>query len=205
VNPQVSLTPAALPAGQVGSAYNRTITPTGGVAPVTLAVSNVTNPTGLAIVGSGTGTISVAGTPVAAGTVTFTVTPTDANGAQAGVTYSFAVNPAPASPPGPPAAPPAAPPAPPYYSNAFVIGGFLVLQGAGVPSGIAILPVPPGWNAFFTDTNGDGKGDVVLVTPNLIAVLDGATGRFLALVTGLNTPSPQFFLFNPDGTTTRVL
>ena len=93
----------------------------------------------------------------------------------------------------------------PYYTNALVVGNLLVLQGSGVPGGIAVLPVGAGWAAFFTDTNGDGKGDVVLVMPNAIAVLDGATGRFLALVTGLGTPNPQFLLFNPDGTTTRVI
>jgi hypothetical protein len=179
VNPPVSLTPAALPAGQVGTAYNKTITPTGGTAPVTLTVSNVTNTTGLSITGSGTGTIRVSGTPTAAGTVTFTVTPTDANGPQTAVTYSFTVKAAPPTPPAPPAAPP-------YYTNAFVLGNLLVLQGNGVPGGIAVIPVPSGTLAFFTDVNGDGRGDVVLVLSNAIFVLNGSTGNLLLLVADTN-------------------
>jgi fibronectin-binding autotransporter adhesin len=44
---------------------------------VSLALSGITNTTGLTISGNGTGTISLSGTPSAGGTVTFTVTPTD--------------------------------------------------------------------------------------------------------------------------------
>ncbi|OWK43063.1 Fibronectin type III domain protein [Fimbriiglobus ruber] len=93
VNSGVALSPTTLPGDDVGLAYTQSITGTGGSGAITLAVSGVTNPTGLTIAGSGTGTISLTGTPTGSGTVTFTVTPTDAIGTGTGTTYSFAVNP----------------------------------------------------------------------------------------------------------------
>ncbi|OWK43062.1 beta strand repeat-containing protein [Fimbriiglobus ruber] len=102
VSPGVALSASTLPAGEVGLAYTQSITGTGGSGAITLAVSGMTNPTGLTISGSGTGSITLSGTPTGAGTVTFTVTPTDAVGTGAGTTYSFAVNPTvPSSPPAP--------------------------------------------------------------------------------------------------------
>src|SRR5262249_9790150 len=59
-----------------------------------LDVSNVSNPTGLVIGGSGTGTITLSGKPTASGTVMFKVTPTDDVGTSASTTYSFFINPA---------------------------------------------------------------------------------------------------------------
>ena len=88
-----TLTPAALPDGEAGVAYNQAITPVGGSAPVVLVVSNVVNPTGLAITGSGTGTVALTGAPTAAGTVSFTVTPIDAVGPGTPVNYSLVINP----------------------------------------------------------------------------------------------------------------
>ena len=88
----ITLSPGSLPAGEVGVTYNQTIVPIGGVAPVTLTVSNVTNTTGLTISGSGTGTISLTGTPTSSGTVTFLVTPSDANGPEAGTAYNITIN-----------------------------------------------------------------------------------------------------------------
>lgn len=106
----------------------------------------------------------------------------------------------------PPAAPPAATaPAtqpPPYYSGVLMIGTLMVLQGSGVPGGTAFLSLPPGSMGLFTDVNGDGRGDVVMVLPNLIVVLDGQTGRFLTLVTDLNGDrATDVMTFNADGTT----
>ena len=94
INPPVVLTPATLPASEVGLAYAQTITPAGGTGTITLALSAVTNATGLTIAGDGTGTITVSGTPTVAGPVTFTVTPSDAFGPGTPVVYTFTVNPA---------------------------------------------------------------------------------------------------------------
>ncbi|OWK43064.1 hypothetical protein [Fimbriiglobus ruber] len=74
VNPGVALSASTLPAGEVGLAYTQSITGTDGSGAITLAVSGVTNPTGLTIAGSGTGSITLSGTPTGSGTVTFTVT-----------------------------------------------------------------------------------------------------------------------------------
>jgi hypothetical protein len=89
-----ALTPPTLPPGDIGLGYNQSISPVAGSPPATLSVSGVTNPTGLAISGSGTGTISVSGTPTTMGTVSFTVIPTYASGTGVGTVYSFTVNPA---------------------------------------------------------------------------------------------------------------
>jgi hypothetical protein len=109
VSPPIILPPGALPAGQVGVPYSRTITPTGGTAPVTLVLSSVSNPTGVTISGSGGSTIVVSGTPSSTGTVTFTVTPSDASGPQTARTYTFDVSAsvaiAPVTPPAPVAEP----------------------------------------------------------------------------------------------------
>ena len=97
VNSAVAPSVSSLPAGEAGIAYSQSITTTGGTAPIILVVIGgcLRNTTGLGdITGSGTGAIGIAGTPTAAGTVSFTVTPSDAFGASAGQLYSFVVNPA---------------------------------------------------------------------------------------------------------------
>lgn len=71
----VSITTPTIPNGMVGLVYQTTITVTGGLAPYTFSVSSGTLPAGMAIA-SGTGVLS--GTPITAGTSTFTVQVTDA-------------------------------------------------------------------------------------------------------------------------------
>ena len=89
VNPALALTPAALPAGVVNTAYNQQLTATGGIAPSTFAVTTGTLPAGLTL-NSTSGLIS--GTPTATGSSAFTVTATDASGAKATQNYTIAVN-----------------------------------------------------------------------------------------------------------------
>lgn len=92
-----------------------------------------------------------------------------------------------------------------FYTNAFVVGNLLVVQGNGVPGGVAVIPVPAGTVALFTDLNGDGNGDVVLILPNLAVVFDGATGRVLFLFTDLDGDGRRELLsFAPDGSFTRT-
>lgn len=94
---------------------------------------------------------------------------------------------------------------PPFYTGAVVIGNFLVLQGNGVPGGVQVLAVPPGTSALFTDMNGDGQGDVILILPNLIVVLNGQTGSPLLLATDLTGDGVMDVLFfNPDGSTSLL-
>ena len=72
-NPQLS---GNLPAAYVGTAYNGTVTVTGGTAPYTFSISAGSLPSGLAVASS-TGTIS--GTPSKTGVSSFTMQVTDAN------------------------------------------------------------------------------------------------------------------------------
>ncbi|WP_199229142.1 putative Ig domain-containing protein [Caulobacter endophyticus] len=75
--PTITLSPAsgALPGGQAGVAYSQTFTSTGGVAPITFAVTAGATPPGLTLSGGG-----LSGTPTATGTFNFTVTGTDSSG-----------------------------------------------------------------------------------------------------------------------------
>ena len=90
---------SALPTTAVTTnlAYSQTITASGGTGTRTLTVSNITNAIpGLVIPNSGTTSLAITGTPTAAGTMTFTVTTTDAVGATTSTNYSITVrNPVP--------------------------------------------------------------------------------------------------------------
>ncbi len=94
IDPAVTFTPSPLPAGTVNTAYAQTIAVYGGTGLINLAVSNVQNAiAGLVVQASGTGNLSVSGTPTAKGTETFKVTGTDALGQISTTTYSITVDP----------------------------------------------------------------------------------------------------------------
>jgi uncharacterized protein (TIGR03118 family) len=93
INPAVGLTPATLPFGSVGVAYDQTIAATGGTGDSTLAVTNLSGSIpGLTIPSGGTDSLSLSGTPTAAGTVTFTVTATDSLGSSFARNYTLTVS-----------------------------------------------------------------------------------------------------------------
>ncbi len=73
VCPIITVNPATLPNGAVGTAYNATVTATGGVGPYTFAVTSGSLPTGLTLGAAG----NITGTPTTAGTFNFTITATD--------------------------------------------------------------------------------------------------------------------------------
>jgi hypothetical protein len=75
--PAITVNPEVLSNGRVGSAYNQTITATGGALPYTFIISAGALPAGLTL-NATTGALS--GTPTAAGTANFNVRATDANG-----------------------------------------------------------------------------------------------------------------------------
>lgn len=84
----------ALTNGTVGAAYGETISASAGGSPYTYAVTAGTLPTGLSLDGS-TGALS--GTPTTDGSYSFTITATDAYGAEGSANYTLTVDPAVAS------------------------------------------------------------------------------------------------------------
>ncbi|MEI6236526.1 MAG: putative Ig domain-containing protein, partial [Planctomycetota bacterium] len=101
VNPSLVINPSTLPGGDVGVAYDRTVTVTNGTTPYTaLTVTgfNDSGTTGL-LVGNitptlATGAVRFMGTPTGTGTITFTVNATDTAGATLTNTYTVVINPA---------------------------------------------------------------------------------------------------------------
>jgi len=85
----LTITTSSLPAGTVGTAYNQTLTATGGTAPYTWAISSGTLPSGLSL---STSTGAITGTPTAAGTSNFTARVTDNVAATATKALSIVVN-----------------------------------------------------------------------------------------------------------------
>ncbi len=71
--PLITVNPATLPNGTIGTAYSQTITASGGAAPYTFAVSSGTLPPGLTLSAGGL----LSGTPTTIGTFSFTITATD--------------------------------------------------------------------------------------------------------------------------------
>ena len=89
VNSPISVNPATLPSGTVGTPYGQTVSGSGGNGSYTYAVSAGSLPAGLSLNAS-TGVIT--GTPGSAASSTFTVTATDGNGATGSRIYTVAVN-----------------------------------------------------------------------------------------------------------------
>jgi len=75
--PIITVNPASLPNGAVGTAYSQTVSASGGTAPFVFSISSGALPAGLILNGV---TGAITGTPTAAGTSTFTITATDATG-----------------------------------------------------------------------------------------------------------------------------
>jgi alpha-tubulin suppressor-like RCC1 family protein len=86
--PTITLSPSSLPSGTVGTAYNETITASGGSAPYTFTKSSGTLPSGLTLSAGGV----LSGTPTTAGTYNFTVTATDSNNCTGSSDYSITIN-----------------------------------------------------------------------------------------------------------------
>ena len=92
VNPAVAINPNVPPPATVGVPYSDQLATTGGTAPVNFAITQ-TGPAGLdGLSLSANGLIS--GTPITAGTVTFTVSATDRNGSSAFLPVTITVSPA---------------------------------------------------------------------------------------------------------------
>ena len=98
VDPPLVITPS-LPAGTAGTNYNQALTVSGGGVPyTTIAVSGFSGgatglTTGNVSTSTAAATVTLDGTPTAAGTVTFTVNVVDAVGAVLNKTYTVTINP----------------------------------------------------------------------------------------------------------------
>jgi len=88
VCPALTVNPATLPNGVIGSPYNQTITASGASPPVTFAVTSGVLPTGL-VLNAATGAIT--GSPTTAGNFNFSITATDANGCFASRAYTVII------------------------------------------------------------------------------------------------------------------
>ncbi len=84
----ITVNPASLPNGITGTAYNQTLTATGGTAPYTFAVTTGALPNGLTLASGGV----LSGTPTTAGTFNFTVTATDNTGCTGTRAYTVIVS-----------------------------------------------------------------------------------------------------------------
>jgi hypothetical protein len=85
--PTITITPATLANGTVGTAYSQTITASGGTAPYSYGLTAGALPTGLSLTSAGT----LSGTPTAGGTFNFTVTATDAGSFTGSRAYTVTV------------------------------------------------------------------------------------------------------------------
>jgi hypothetical protein len=122
--PTISLSPASLPAGTTGHAYSQTITASGGTAPYTFQVTSGNLPAGLSLAANGV----LSGTPAAtsAGSYSFTVRATDANGCSGTQNYTLQINPG------------SAPVSITSIDKAPVYGFKLDVKGSGFQSGLSV-------------------------------------------------------------------
>jgi hypothetical protein len=81
--PAITVGPATLPGATVGVAYSQTLTGSGGTAPYTFSLASGTLPAGVTLSGA-----VLSGIPSAAGSATFTIRATDANGCSGTNTYT---------------------------------------------------------------------------------------------------------------------
>lgn len=168
VCPVITVNPATLPNGTVGTPYNQIVSASGGTAPYTFSVSSGALPTGL-ILNAATGAIT--GTPTTAATFNFTITATDAGGCSGSRPYTMTI-----APPGcavitlnPGTLPPGVV-GTPYSQSVAATGGtapytFAVVSGA-LPTGLSLntatglisgVPLQPGLFSFTiraTDAGG---------------------------------------------------
>ena len=91
LSPIVTLSPASLPGGAVGVAYDQALVASGGTAPYNIHLVAGSLPYGLEIVASGPDSAQLQGTPTTDGDFSFTVGAMDAHGAVASMDYVVSI------------------------------------------------------------------------------------------------------------------
>jgi hypothetical protein len=185
VCPVITLSPSTLPNGTVAVAYSQMIAGNGGTAPYVFGLESGTLPPGTTLTAAGL----LAGTPTTAGTSTFSIRGTDANGCFAILAYTIIIAAAPVPPPTGCPVITLSPPALPNgivgaaYSQTIVGSGGtapyvfgvtagalppgLLLTSAGVLSG---TPTTIGTTTFtITGTDANGCAAAITYTVNILA------------------------------------
>jgi hypothetical protein len=194
--PIVTVNPATLPNGTVGTPYNQTVSGSGGTAPYTFAVTSGALPNPL-LLNASTGVIS--GTPATAGTFNFTITATDANGCLGTRAYTVVI----AAPACPvitlsPVPLPAGTVGTPYSQTVSASGGtgpytYVVATGA-LPPGLTLnaatgaitgTPTTPGLFSFTIQATAAnlciGTGPYSIAIARAIIAVGGPTLDFVGL------------------------
>jgi len=89
--PTILVSPATLPAAQLGQAFSESIDASGGASPYAFSISAGSLPPGLLLSADGPDSALLAGVPTTAGSYTFTVTATDADGCLGAQVYTIVV------------------------------------------------------------------------------------------------------------------
>ncbi|HMV85793.1 MAG TPA: putative Ig domain-containing protein, partial [Blastocatellia bacterium] len=165
--PTININPLLLPNGQVGVAYNQTLTAGGGAAPYNYSISSGVLPNGLTLSAAGV----LSGTPTESGQFNVTLTVTDANGCTAQRTNSITITACPTINVGP------TPPSPAFvgvpYQHTFnatggtapytysLVAGSQLLDGLTLSAAGVLSGTPTGIGGFgssftikATDANG---------------------------------------------------
>ena len=189
--PVISPPSGALPGGEVGVAYNQTLTaselPTTSPTCCTWAASGLPNGgLNITFTAPNSPTAQITGTPTAAGPVTFTVTATDVALSSTPVTYTVTIIAPSISPPSLPPGEQGAPYNQTLSGSGGSGGGYTVTQTSGsLPSGLIFTP---GATATITGTPGAGTAGSYPIT---VTVTDSAGGTASQPYTILINPPPS--------------
>jgi hypothetical protein len=183
--PAISLSPPSLPNGTVGVSYNQTIAASGGTSPYTFAVTAGSLPAGLSL---NTATGALTGVPSAAGSSSFTIAATDANGCGGTKSFSLTVSVCAVPPAWIPTSSLAA--ARQGHTATLLLGGkVLVVGGNGssnpastIASCVLYDPAPGTWSPTGAMVTARGSQKAVLLSGGKVLVAGGtdATGSPLA-------------------------
>jgi len=92
VEPPPTITTTTLASPTLNTAYSATVTATGGLLPLSWALTSGALPTGLSLSSSTTSSVQITGKPTAAGSFTFTITVTDSAGFSSSEQFTVVVS-----------------------------------------------------------------------------------------------------------------